>query len=258
MDILIRATVASLILIAFFLLPDRTTAAITPPGTLISVKAEAQYLSATYDPMPISESNTVTITVDYPTNVSIGIAKTLEDGKFVQLKPEIVVGGTSELGGVFYLESVERSAGIRVVTDQTINEGSNVTVAGVLQTVNGERQIAALEVITNSIGNPLPSPIAFVQKWFTHPPDNIGLLGKIWGRAIPGPAGSDWFYVDDGSGLKDPLGNSGVRVLSPLPSGYADKLVTVVGIHGVEIIDSQPIHVVRVRRTSDISILVGD
>lgn len=238
------------------LLSSSTAGGITPSGASVLAVVQANYYSSTGDAMPTSTSNTAVVNVYYPTGVTIGTAKTLQDGTFIQLRPEVVIGGTAELGGFFYVESSDRSAGIRVATTQTIAEGSMVTVTGTVGTISGERQISAHDVDTISTGNMLPGPVSFVQRFLSQPPDASGLLVRIWGRAYSGPAGSNWFYVDDGSGVKDLLGNVGTKVIGLLPPGYVDKLVTVTGICSVELSGSQNLRIVRMRRSSDIALLM--
>jgi len=239
------------------LLPSIAAGTITPSGTSIPAVVQATYYSSTGDAMPAATSNTVAVNVDYPTEVSIGTAKTLEDGTFIQLKPAVVIAGTAELGEVFYVESSDRSAGIRVATMQTIEEGSMVVVAGTVGTLNGERQINAVDVKSISTGNTLPKPVGLIQRFLGQPPDTSGLLIKIWGRAYSGPTGSNWFYVDDGSGARDSLGNLGTRVIGSLPSDYIGKLVTVTGICSVEPSDSENLRVIRMRRISDVALLTN-
>ncbi|HUV05365.1 MAG TPA: hypothetical protein VMX94_09685 [Armatimonadota bacterium] len=231
-------------------------AAPTPPGTEIQAAAEAEYSTPGGDQMPTTTSNTVIVTVDYPSSISIGAAKTLQDGQFVQLVPNVVTGGTAEIVGAFYIEAADRSAGIRVATSQTVREGDRATVSGSLATLNGERRINAMNVAIVSSGNTLPGPLGMIQGSFGTGLDSTGLLMKLWGRVTAAPSGSGYFYLDDGSALNDDSAYTGIRILGAPPNDPGSKYLAVIGIAGVEMLGSWPIRAIRTRRAADI-VVVG-
>ena len=237
-----------------FAASSAVTAAPTPPGTEIQATAEAQYSSSSGDQMPTTTSNTVTVTVDYPSGLSIGTAKALSNGQFVQLVSNVVTGGTAEIGGAFYIEAADRSAGIRVATSQTVREGDKAIVSGNLAAINGERQINATDVAVVSSGNTLPDPLGMVQASFKAGLDRTGLLVKLWGCVTAAPSGG-YFYLDDGSALKDGSTYTGIRILGAPPADAAKKYLAVTGILGAEMPGSSPIRAIRTRRAADIAVV---
>lgn len=81
---------------------------------------------------------------------SIPAAKAYPDGTSVTLTGKVVSAGPLELGGTLYVQEPERTSGIRVElgtasTDAVI--GDLVTVAGTLQTTDGERTIVDPAVV---------------------------------------------------------------------------------------------------------------
>lgn len=238
-----------------FAASSAVTAAPTPPGTEIQATAEAQYSSSGGDQMPTTTSNTVTVTVDYPSGLSIGAARALSNGQFVQLVTNVVTGGTAEIGGAFYIEAADRSAGIRVATSQTVCEGDKAIVSGNLAAINGERQINATDVAVVSSGNTLPDPLGMVQASFKAGLDRTGLLVKLWGCVTAAPFGGGYFYLDDGSVLEDGSTYTGIRILGAPPADAAKKYLAVTGILGAEMPGSSPIRAIRTRRAADIAVV---
>lgn len=76
----------------------------------------------------------------------IAYAKSLSDGEEVLLTSQTVTAGSDRLQGCFYIESADRTNGIKVAWSQAVAQGAVVTVQGTLRTVNGERQIDARTV----------------------------------------------------------------------------------------------------------------
>ena len=89
--------------------------------------------------------------------------------------------------------------------------------------------------------------------------NNIGLLVKAWGRVTASGtdprAGISWFYLDDGSGVRDGTGVLGVYcegvfgITPPQAGSYA----RVVGISGCEYYKGSLVNVIRVSGQEDIS-----
>lgn len=69
----------------------------------------------------------------------IAAAQAVPDGSYVSLPPRVV---TAVFDGSFYIEEKDRSAGIKVLWPQIVNEGDMVAVTGVLRTFS-ERCIEA-------------------------------------------------------------------------------------------------------------------
>lgn len=231
--------------------------AMTPAGTEITASAEARYTSAGGEVMPAATSNVAIVRINYPSGLSIGEAKNLPDGQFVQLAGNVVIAGTDEMGWVFYIESPERSAGIRVGTDGIACEGDMAVVSGTLATVNGERQINALDIAILSSGNPLPHALGISPVSYGVGLDITGLLMKLLGRITAAPPGAGYFYVDDGSAFNDGSGYTGIRVHGTPPPNPVGKYVLVTGIPGAELLGDSPIRVMRTRRAEDVSVIGG-
>jgi hypothetical protein len=86
--------------------------------------------------------------------------------------------------------------------------------------------------------------------------NNIGLLVSTWGKVTA--VGTDWFYLDDGTGLDDGGVNTGVFVHCPnVVRPGLNRYVRVTGISGCEIQQGSPVprRVLRPRRQSDIEII---
>ncbi len=124
--------------------------------------------------------------------------------------------------GSYYVEDADRTCGIRVCGGPIIpSPGDRVRVAGTITAQTGEARVdgAACAVSgTGSLG-PLGMPNKMlgggpfdIQPGITSRAgvNNIGLLVRIWGNVTA--AGRGWFYLDDGSGVKDGSGNVGIYV----------------------------------------------
>ncbi|MBP6965696.1 MAG: hypothetical protein KBC96_14980 [Armatimonadetes bacterium] len=221
-------------------------------------------------------SRTLTAVVhDYPGNeaeatvsvnlnngeASIGSLRGTADGQFVRTAPAVVTAGTTDMGGAyFYVESADRSAGIRVASDVVVSEGTEVRVAGTLGTSNGERQITASDVFIASTGNQLPGPLGNIERSLMIGLDPTGLLVRTWGKVTQ--VGDGYLYIDDGSGLKDGTStgaeeNVGVRVICD-PAGYSsgDK-VEVTGISSCFQTPSGIARRILIRKPEDVRKLIG-
>jgi len=74
--------------------------------------------------------------------LTIAEAKALPDGTPVSLGANWVTAGASDFAGCFYIESADRTSGIKV-TGGSAESGTSVLVSGVMSTVDGERVIRA-------------------------------------------------------------------------------------------------------------------
>lgn len=165
--------------------------------------------------------------------VTVGAARNLADGQVARVDGAVVTAGTESIGGAFYIEADDRSAGMRVLTEKTVDEGDQVKIAGVLGTTEGERHVSASDVLRISAGNPLPKPLGMLQNWFRAGVDSTGLLLTVWGRVTA--KGDGYLYVDDGSALRDGTltgeeENTGVRVVCDPSSYTAGDFLIVTGI----------------------------
>lgn len=125
-----------------------------------------------------------------------------------------------------YVETEDRSAGIRVDTTDSFNIGDVVRASGMLVTdeMTGERYIFGFSTILTKISETprVLVPLAMSQKTLggdvmglqagieeSSGINNIGLLVTVWGKVSHIDA--DFFYLDDGSGVDDGSGWPGVK-----------------------------------------------
>lgn len=197
--------------------------------------------------------------------LSVGAVKRMEDGIPVSLDQQVVTAGTAEMGNCFYIESADRSGGIRV-TGKTAELGKLATVTGVLATVDGERELQATWLATADGGSvaPLGMPNKQVGGANFHyqsgPPkvgqqgvrngtglNNTGLLVRTWGKVKTPNSGAGTFTIDDGSA-------AGIECTAPdgvtLPE--ENTYVAVTGISSCKKVAGELIPVIRVRIQGDI------
>ncbi len=162
----------------------------------------------------------VILTTDAPaTSTTINRAiGSYPDGSYVSLG-DVKCTATAAQVGAYYVESLDRTAGIRVVTTDTMSVGDMVTLDGILLTrSNGERYLANASVLSRTTSSPLaplglrassaggssPGPycsgVAGTSGCY-----NVGTLVRCCGevRSI----GSNYIYINDGS-----LPGNGIRV----------------------------------------------
>jgi len=182
--------------------------------------------------------------------VSPGGAKLLEDGLGAVLPDQIV---SAVWDNCFYLEDESRVAGIRVeMSNHGLSVGRRAYVAGVMGTnSDGERFIDATTAQDRGSGSVQPLGLPNYMLGGADCPwqmgitgargvNNIGLLVKTWGRVTA--SGTDprghfaWFYVDDGSGIRDGTGEVGVfcRARDGVEAPYVGAFVDVTGISSCE------------------------
>ncbi len=160
-------------------------------------------------------------------------AKLIEDEQQLAVLPSVV---TRVFGDILYVESDDRSCGIRVERQgHGLQVGDRTRVTGVILTSSdGERYIEATEAAKDGTGQLEPVGLSNRriggENWF-HNEDNgagqrgvlggfglnnIGLLVHTWGKVTQ--MGPNYLYIDDGSSVKDGtstegVANVGVRVL---------------------------------------------
>ena len=143
---------------------------------------------------------------------------------------------TAAFDGYFYVESIDRTSGIRVSqANHGLTPGQAVTVAGYVHTLStGERFVLAATVDANGAAEVAPLGMtnkaiggggAFGQQGVADAAglNNIGLLVKTTGSVVSTQSGS--FGIDDGSGLS-------VKVIGSVPPGAT--YVAVTGISSCE------------------------
>ena len=210
--------------------------------------------------------------VEPPTSISS--IKMFPNNTSVSLKKQIVTAGTDQLASTFYIEEPNRAAGIKVYApSKTAAYGSLVNVTGTLTTSVGERTISCSTVATVSTTATVPDPLGMLTREVgggslnEYNPGvtggvgtlNTGLLIEVWGRVTYLDTTTRRFYVDDGCGLQDGSGYTGLWVsYSSLATGNTvnppawNAYVIVTGISSRKTSGSNVIPVLRVRRQADI------
>lgn len=182
-------------------------------------------------------------------------AKKLGDGEVRTIKGSVVTGAFS---GFFYIQDSLKPFGLKVIAPDTVAHGDLVDVTGVMGGELSERFIDCTGGTVDVIENPdpdIPTALFLIGKSLGGADlnaltpgilggkgaNNIGLLVKAFGKVTQrDTVGLQYFYVDDGSGIKDGTStavspgifeeNIGVRVKEN-PTSYAkDSYVTVTGI----------------------------
>ena len=197
--------------------------------------------------------------------MSIAESLTLPDGAEVSLMNRLVTAGTDQIGGAFYVEESDRSAGIQVASYEIVEMGSEVTVSGVTGTnAYGERCIYADMAAVNAAGQDLPGAL-FVSNaglgggdygpltqgpWQGLGVYNVGLLVTCFGEVTA--QGSGYFYIDDGAGLEDGSGRVGVMVDAAGLVNPAETYAMVTGISTLRLVGGKSVRALRSRVQSDI------
>lgn len=204
----------------------------------------------------------------------------VRDGKLMPDGQAIALGGaegiavTAVYPDCFYVESDDRTSGMRVVwTGDGVSVGSRVAVRGVMITTDEfERALQAVEVA--AVGGPsVIEPMALNNKAlggcdlsydaetgagqrgveYCQGANNIGLLVKTFGRVKS--VGSDFFYVDDGTGAWDGSIFRGVRVrCAGLEKPEVGEYVSVTGISSIMRVGDRLFRSIKPRGQADIEI----
>ena len=174
--------------------------------------------------------------------------------------PAFILSGKSVsgvVGGAFWIEETNRSAAIKVVWSGTpVTQDHGVDVTGVLDSSSGQRvlvassvtdkgaltdenKIKAITVVERAAGGKAvntdtPSITSGTGLY------NIGMLVRIAGNVTG--SGSDFFYLDDGSGLTDGE-NAGIKVLCGSVTPPTEGTKTVTGLVGVS--SGKPVLIIR-------------
>ncbi|MGB9587436.1 MAG: fibronectin type III domain-containing protein [Armatimonadota bacterium] len=196
---------------------------------------------------------------------SIAQVLATENGVEVALVEKTVTASTSEIGGSFYVEEPDRSSGIQVATNVSVNRGDRLNIVG-RPSINshGERRLAADIVTKTKSGQTVPDPIFVTDKylggeafgvytpgvWKGLGPYNVGLLVTCAGRVTA--RGTDYFYLDDGSAIEDGSGNVGIRVDTAGLANPTQSFVLVTGISTIRTIAGHPVRTLRPRTQADI------
>lgn len=281
---ILRASVAWGMVIVFHVLATSCQAAlVTYVYDDLNRLTRADYGSGDYTQYSYDEVGNRTALTSFQTGrlLSADSAKKAADNRAVSFSGSIV---TASFPGYFYIETDDRSSGIRVVRENHgMSAGIRAYVTGATRTNDAaERFIDADYVIQAGTGSVDPIGMSNLAvgggDWQFTPGNtggqkgvaegrglnNIGLLVRVWGQ-VSYRAG-DRFYLDDGSGINDgnQLGAGGSAVPGlwvALPAGSfapdVGTFVTVTGISSCEKLNYAQVRVLRVWRTSDIQLATG-
>ncbi len=165
---------------------------------------------------------------------------------------------TGAYDGFFYLEDDNKAVGIRVVSSETVAVGNGVALAGQIASADGEMYINATSVTPDTAEVKI-GPLGMNNK--AHGGDaelsNIGLLSRIWGKVTYLSPDWTYFYVDDGAGVSDGSGKTGIKVYNYdgwIIPGEQDY----VAVTGVASMDPGGIPVIRMRLSLDDLSIVYD
>jgi len=153
-------------------------------------------------------------------------ARDLADGQTAVA--EAVVSTVFPLAGELYLEGTDRACGLRVKLGSVLPPvGQQVAVTGTMQTdaLTRERYLQA-ESWRRTGDNPGIRPLAIRAASLGGAPlglqggpaggtglNNVGLLVRVEGKALPGGDGAAFLTLNDGSAAEAPEGLTGVRVI---------------------------------------------
>ncbi len=185
----------------------------------------------------------------------VGQAKAQPSPTFISLEDRIV---TASFPDCIYIEDPDRSGGIKVLTTG-IAEGTEVDLAGTMQTANGERQISPFVVTPGTAGHDLrpyltQNHFLYGEALNAYTPGvtqgfglhNIGGLFTTTGKVME--IGTGYFVLRDGAPK-----NQTLKVL--LPTGVSapapNTWVLVTGINTVEPVTLLP--ALRTRKAADIA-----
>ncbi len=176
----------------------------------------------------------------------ISDAKQAAEGAEVLLsgkKVTAVFGGS--FGAFFYIEELDRSSGIRIVSDQVVSPGDLTEITGTVETVDGERQIRAASV-SSQPAEGLIEPL--VMSTFSLGGEGLGLQPGVTGAAGLTNTGlrvqicgtvtctaPGYLYINDGWNLRDGTvtagrDNIGARVVCDSSGFTVGDFITVTGI----------------------------
>jgi hypothetical protein len=197
----------------------------------------------TRDASGLSATDTITIHRG-PMPAAIGEARQRGPGAWVSISDAIVTATNVASGSVF-VESSDRTAGIKVVTGETLSVGKSVTFDGTVDRIDGEYQIgdvAFTDISTGTALNPVGMTTATIGNDRTeflnyYGINTTGMLVRFAGKVSGVIPAQNLIYVDDGGRYEDGVGPVlGIRV--HVPTGITlpvkNKKVIVTGISRVE------------------------
>lgn len=177
-------------------------------------------------------------------------AKALADGTTTPVKSLRGKLVSAVFPGCFYIQEPDCPVGLKVLSPATVSSGDQVDVCGVMKGSGIERYLDGTGdgvISTTGPGGPYPVMMASSAIGGTSlnsytpgtagsfGPNNIGLLITVIGKITQRDPSGQYFYLDDGSGLKDGTqtsgaDNIGMRIKGD-PSPYSKgSFVAITGI----------------------------
>lgn len=232
--------------------------------TLARVVSAGQTTSANFSLTPITP---------------IGVAKTLADNASAVVAGVVTARfPVGEPQDRFYIEDTRRTAGLGIASTTAVSLGDEVLVYGRMSTSGGERIMAATSVAVARTGQSIPRRLGMINEdagggkfgrqpavvratsadGYAYGLSNIGLLVRACGKVTHVDPNAAFFYIDDGSGVRDGSGYAGIRVdCSNLPAPVIDTFVTLTGISGIAVVDGKAACLLRPRFAADLSYASG-
>lgn len=174
---------------------------------------------------------------------------------------------TRKFTGEFYVENQDRSAGMKVVTSEAVEEGQKLIISGTLTAGDTECSITNPTITHDGTGEVKPiclptKSLGGSDHWLAHGAtegygtNTIGLLVTVIGK-ITSVRGSN-IYVDDGAGTMDGPSATGVLVTVADPGRFAEgQFVRVTGISSLCFSDNTYFQrSVRIQHDTDVVKLV--
>lgn len=207
------------------------------------------------------------ITIIDATNVSIGGAHKVRTENFVILDGNVV---TAVYSNEFYMESPDRSSGIRVTTSDPVQLGESVHVEGYVAREQTETLIsnATARAATGTTGTVTIKPVFFLNRNLGGADNsivpgpaggaglnNVGLLVKTSGRIMS--TGTDYINIDDGSNVDGVAGKVGVKIQLTAPHTFhTGSFVVVTGICSLTADGGNLRRWIRTRTNNDVAVIV--
>lgn len=234
-----------------------------------SVADGVYYLRVATVDYALNESAVATV-FTFKKNSVVASSKAAADGSAVMMDPAIV---TAIVPGGFYMEDLDRTAGIKVISAAPVEVNQLVLVEGTLGTdSNFERQIAASSV-TAGLADVI-APFVLTNKaiggtdWNYNALtgagqrgvidgvglNNIGLLIRTNGYVAA--VGSDYFIINDGSEARGGSVVNGVRVSCPgMAKPAVGQNVIVTGISTIHKVQDSLYRCILVTNQAQISMM---
>ena len=198
-----------------------------------------------------------------PGPISVGMARGLPNGSSARLSGDIV---TAVFTGGFYIESPDKSAGMKVISSESVSEGDVVELYGEVSLSGAERvitpetfqvigqgSIKPLYMCNRAVGGAGDELVPGVSG--ASGLNNVGLLVKTSGKITF--VGSDYIYMDDGSNLVGSSGRRGIKVWPVDPGNLrVGSIVLATGIITLETNGTTFWPMIHTRRGSDVVVCV--